>query len=372
MPASAAAGEELLGQAQDRYAAGALGDARQLAGQAVSILRGTQGRPSAAVARALVLAGQIDQETGRHDAAERSFQEASTLIRDLAGAVPVRVQALLALANLWRVQGRYPQAEALLLATLQLAETVGAETIEVAGVCNALGITGKYTGRFEAAEAWYRRALGITARVLGPDHPDIAAIYHNLGGLDHARGAFERAEAPARRAVEIRQRALGPQHLAVAADKAALASILDALGRPGEAEALLRDALAIFERAYGTGHYEVAVTLHNLAAIAHRQGDLAHAEALYRRALAIKEDVLGHGHPELATTLNNLALARQDRGDHTEALALFTRAVTILEDLVEPDHPVLSAARDHRAALAPEGTQGRRPAATSRAESLGH
>src|ERR1051326_2682071 len=113
----------------------------------------------------LLAEGQLAQDHGRYGAAEQASQAAARL----SAETPLQVPAQLALANLLRLQGRYPQAEALLLATLELAErTVGPRGTEVAGICNVLGMTGKYTGRFDEAEAWYRRALDI----LGPDHPD--------------------------------------------------------------------------------------------------------------------------------------------------------------------------------------------------------
>src|SRR5262245_38864489 len=106
----------------------------------------------------------------------------------------------------------------------------------------------------------YRRALAITERALGPDHPDVAPVRHNLGGLAHARGAYARGEPWARRAVVIRTRALGDDHPDVAADLVALAALLDGQGRYTEAEALYRRALTVFERTFGLSHYEVAIT----------------------------------------------------------------------------------------------------------------
>ena len=162
---------------------------------------------------------------------------------------------------------------------------------------NGLAIVFKYTGRFDDAEALYRRALAILegsggARVLrrrlAPPH---------LGGLAHARGDYAAAEGPARRSVAICERAVGADHVDTAADRAALAAILDGLGRAREAEQLLREALATFERELGRDSYEVAVTLGNLAAILQRRGDLDEAEAMHRRALGIRERLQGAQHP---------------------------------------------------------------------------
>ncbi|TMM33363.1 MAG: tetratricopeptide repeat-containing protein [Actinobacteria bacterium] len=156
---------------------------------------------------------------------------------------PQQVPAQLALANLWRLQGRYPQAQALLLATLELAErTVGPRASDVAEVCNVLGMTGKYTGRFDEAEAWYRRALYI----LGPDHPDVADVY-NLGGLDHARRS-----------------------------------------------------LAIKEDVLGRDHPELAMTLNNLGLLRQERDERAEALRLFTRAVTSLEHLVEDDHPVLS------------------------------------------------------------------------
>ena len=49
--------------------------------------------------------------------------------------------------------------------------------------------------QFATAARLYRRALAVTTRALGPEHPDVATLYHNLGGLEHARGRYARRGA---------------------------------------------------------------------------------------------------------------------------------------------------------------------------------
>ena len=134
---------------------------------------------------------------------------------------------------------------------------------------NNLAVCYKYMARYLDAGPLYQRALSITERALGPDHPDVAIIYHNLGGLEHAARNWSRGEPFARKSVRIRTRALGPHHPDVAADLTALAALLDQQKKYVEAERLYRRALAIVERAYGPESHAVAVNLNNLAAVRH-------------------------------------------------------------------------------------------------------
>src|SRR4051794_11022777 len=77
-----------------------------------------------------------------------------------------------------RARGEYDAAERELLEALALAEDrFGAWSIEVASVLNALGITYKYWGRFDDGLAVYTRALEITDRAFGSEHPDVATLH---------------------------------------------------------------------------------------------------------------------------------------------------------------------------------------------------
>src|SRR5207302_1865868 len=114
-----------------------------------------------------------------------------------------------------------------------------------------LGTVYKDAGRYDEAEALYRRALTIAR----PDGVAAASLWHNLAGLDHARGQYAAGEPAARRSVALRTAAVGPQHPSVAADQAALASLLAGQGKYAEAEALYREALSVFEHVYPPNSY---------------------------------------------------------------------------------------------------------------------
>ncbi|HEY6422070.1 MAG TPA: tetratricopeptide repeat protein [Pseudonocardiaceae bacterium] len=261
----------------------------------------------------------------------------------------VRLRHQVAVARRWRQGGDYRQAGLLLTLTLSAAEAQFGGCAElVAEICNELGVLGKYTGRFEQAETFYRRALHIYQDTTGVDSDAVATIYHNLGGIAHARGRYRLGEPLARRAVEIRTRLHGPDHPVVAADAAAWAALLVGCGRLDEAEVQLCRALPTLRHE----DYERAVTAHNLAALVHHRNDLHNAILGYTEALRLKERVLGANHPDLAITLVNLAGAfgRLDQLD--AARSRYTRAVSILSPVVESDHPTLVAARTGLSRLA--------------------
>jgi tetratricopeptide (TPR) repeat protein len=311
--------------------------------------------PAAAVQAAaeradeLAIAAMEAAEQGRLDEAERVAHQALGLAEQL-GEGPDRhrclARALRPLGTAERARGRYREAERTFTRALEHASAAfGSASIEVAELHNDLGMTFKYVGRFNEAEAAYDRARVILEGLPDVDPEDLAALFHNLGGLAHARGDFETAEPLARHAVEIRSRSLGRRAPATLIDRSAHAAILAGLGRSDEAEASLRELLGDLEVTVGPDHPEVAVALNNLAALLQARGAMAEAETLYRRVIAIKEAAFGDDSPTLAVPLNNLATVLRSQGADAGAAGLYQRATELLEGSVPDDHPHLLAIR---------------------------
>ncbi len=339
---------ELHDQAIAYCGQGKLARARPLCLRSIEILKTALGPKNPDVANVVHTLGDIYQRQDRFDDAECSYLDALGIVAKAERARDVdalHVQVLDSLAGLYRVRGRYTDAEPLYRRALLLAEdALGPGDIQLAHILNNLAVLHKYMARFAEASKLYLRALRITTKALGPKHCEVATIYHNLGGLEHARGRFANGEPFARRSVRIRERALGRNHPDVGADLAALAALLDGQGKYAEAERLYRRALAIAERAYGRNHLDVAVALNNLAALYQAQEIAGKSESLYRRALAIKEKVLGRDHPELAMTLNNLGVFYKALGKFAEARPYYERALAIFEKSLGASHPKVATA----------------------------
>ena len=62
----------------------------------------------------------------------------------------------------------------------------------------------------------YKRALAISEKALGPEHPDVATSLNNLALLYQAQGRYAEAEPLHKRALAISEKALGPEHPDVA------------------------------------------------------------------------------------------------------------------------------------------------------------
>lgn len=201
------------------------------------------------------------------------------------------------------------------------------------------------------AEPLYQRALTITERALGPDHPSVGTRLNNLAGLYRYQGRYAEAEPLSQRDLEITERALGAEHPDMGTSLNNLAGIYRSQGRYAEAEPLYERALAIFEKALGENHPDVGATLNNLAELYRSQGRGAEAEPLYQRDLAITERALGPGHPSVGTSLNNLAVLYESQGRYADAEPLYQRSLAIFEKALGDEHPSVGVRLNNLALL---------------------
>jgi CHAT domain-containing protein/Tfp pilus assembly protein PilF len=208
-----------------------------------------------------------------------------------------------------------------------------------------------YQGRFADAEPLYKRAVEISERSLGPDHPQVAASLNNLATLYVDQGRYVDAEQLFKQVLAMRERAFGPDHPQVAGSLSNLATLYRELNRNADAEPLFKRALEISERALGSDHPNITQSLTNLATLYVEQGRYADAEPLYKRSLAISEKTLGPDHPDVGQPLNNLAVLYKKQGRYADAELFLKRALTIAEQALGPDHPDVAVPLTNLAAL---------------------
>ena len=98
------------------------------------------------------------------------------------------------LANVYRAQGKYDDAESLSKRALAIYEkTFGADHPDVASTLNNLAVGYRDQGKYADAEELYKRALAIKEKALGPNHPDVAMALNNLAILFAGSGNSEDA-----------------------------------------------------------------------------------------------------------------------------------------------------------------------------------
>jgi CHAT domain-containing protein/Flp pilus assembly protein TadD len=278
---------------------------------------------------------------GRYEEAEPLILRVLDIWESELGANhPNTALSLNNLAGLYLDQGRYEEAEPLMLRALDIWESeLGANHPNTALSLNNLALLYQSQGRYEEAEPLMLRALDIWESELGANHPNTATTLNNLALLYESQGRYEEAEPLILRALEIHEGELGANHPDTAQSLNNLAELYRVQGRYEEAEPLMLRALDIWESELGANHPNTATTLNNLALLYESQGRYEEAEPLYRRALDIRESELGANHPNTALSLNNLAELYRVQGRYEEAEPLILRALEIHEGELGANHP---------------------------------
>jgi len=171
---------------------------------------------------AIVPASAIDRNAARD--AWRSYQE--TMRRAAAAA---------ARGDLTAAERGYADA-------LEIAEALGNGSLRHARAADGLADVWRLQERYEEAEQGYRETLASFERLLGEDQPRVATTMHNLAVVLLERGLTAEAEDLFRRSREIWERRLGENSVEVAVSLEATAALLQRTERWQQAQALLERA----------------------------------------------------------------------------------------------------------------------------------
>jgi tetratricopeptide (TPR) repeat protein len=333
-----------------------------------------------AIARALLVAGELDISEGRHQRAVETLRQA-VLEAERGGDAMAGIDALLALASalvrlaryeeagreldlaaaridgrslgdrwqfsLLRTRGglevgrgqldraRETQAEALRIGT----ELYGRDDLRIADNLNSLGAVEQDASRPDAARAHFVGAHRIFIAVLGGQHPSVGMVENNLGNVAQMQEDFDGALAHFERSREIWSRAYGPDHPRVGDAHNNLGNLLRRRGELDRALASQLEGLRIRKKNYGEGHPTVGVSLLNLSAILLDRGE--EEEALNRaiHAVDVLEAALGPAHPHLGYALAVQGDALLELERPAEARAVFQHALDIWKETLPEDAP---------------------------------
>jgi tetratricopeptide (TPR) repeat protein len=132
--------------------------------------------------------------------------------------------------------GEYRQAEQLLTRALAKAEALTAKEQGIS--LNGLGELYRRQGRLPDAERMFLRSLDVKEAGLGRDHPDVAVTLTNLGLVYMAEGRDQEAEPLLERALAIQETRLPPKSAALGRTVTALVEVYRHLGREDKMHAL--------------------------------------------------------------------------------------------------------------------------------------
>lgn len=220
--------------------------------------------------------------------------------------------------------GDRTSAERALRTAIQSVEKLDGSALELAAALIKLGTLKQEMGATDEAAPLFARALAVSEKELGQDHPDLVILLNDLSRLYLKQSAHELAEPLLLRLLAIK-RVKGEDHPEVATVLASLAAVRQALGSHEAAEQLWRRVLSIRERTLAPNHFSLATTLEHLAETCAARGKVREALEYLQRALAIRALTLGADHASLRSSRERIAdlqlQASEESLDHPDATA---------------------------------------------------
>jgi serine/threonine protein kinase len=198
-------------------------------------------------------------------------------------------RARLAVGELMRRSGRFPEAEAFFLAMLpdvRAHSTVDATMLP--DLLRRLATALASQGREREALPYYSEAAAIYTKVQGPDHPNTLLVRNDQARALATLGDDVGGLALLQEVLAARERVIGPSHPETAITRIDLGRSLWRLGRLEEAEASLRRGRDDYSTAQGIEHpgrwnatLHLAVVLRDLGRLEEATKELREAEAFF-------------------------------------------------------------------------------------------
>ena len=284
---------------------------------------------------------ELYRSQGRYSEAEPLYQEALRFKKKQFGQEHPTVLALLNnIAVLYKDWGRYSEAEKFCNQSLQLRKKkLGEKHPDTLTSINNLAAIYENQGRYNEAETYYRQALMLRKKVLGAEHPDTLSSMGNLARIYQAQGRYKEAESLFQSTVQISEKVLGYEHPFTIKQVNNLAIFYKDTKRYIEAEPILKQTVKLKKKVLGHENPSTLTSISNLAAIYHDQGHYVEAEPLYKQVLQLREKVLGKEHPGTLASINNLATLYYAQGRYSEAEPLLKRVFRLSEKVMDKEHP---------------------------------
>ncbi len=191
---------------------------------------------------------------------------------------------------------------------VQLQTLQDSDPAALATTLNNLANLYRSQGKYREAEPLFLEALAIARASLPPNHPHLAAYLGSLAGLYKSQGNYGEAEPLYLEALGIDRASLPPNHPDLATHLNNLAGLYKSQGKYGEAEPLYLEALGIDRASLPSNHPDLATDLNNLAGLYYAQEKYVEAEPLFLDTATIFYESLGADHPNTQTILKNLVI----------------------------------------------------------------
>ncbi|GAA6619722.1 tetratricopeptide repeat protein [Scytonema sp. NUACC26] len=266
---------------------------------------------------------------------------------------PVYCDSVNNLAELYRIQERYSEAESLYQQALNTRKRLfGEEHIDVAQSLNNLAALYVSQGHYSQAEQYFLTTLNLWKQLLGDEHPQVLIVLNNIANVYREQGRYQEAENLYLQIIKIQKK--NPSEYEshdIWRTLNNFAVLYESQGRYQEAENKHLEAIDRIKHLQGSEHHDIAVSLNNIAVLYDLQGHYSQAEENYLQALAILKKLLGDEHSYIASTLNNIAGNYKEQGRYLEAEKKFIEALVMRKSVFGDEHPEVAASLSNLAEI---------------------
>lgn len=255
----------------------------------------------------------------------------------LRRASEIPIYGLIVIANFYLRVNK--PGEALEVYSTALRRTEGQKHRTRLEILGRVGSILRTQGKYNDAEAAYKRALEEGENIWGVGHANTLAYACGLASVFYSEGRFLEAEAIYGRIFTRGENALGTNYYGTLLSAKSLANALYGQGQSSDAEAHYLRALTGSENVQRSGHHSTQIFTENLLCLVlPSQGTFASAEFLHRQSLDWRRKVLGDSHPDTLSSTNYLANTLYSQRKFSEAEVFYRRALTAREKDLGPTH----------------------------------
>ncbi|TXI28513.1 MAG: ATP-binding protein, partial [Nitrosomonas oligotropha] len=274
-------------------------------------------------ARAINLAGLLNDHLGNYDIALQSYEESLVIWQEISNKSGEGT-TLNNISQIFKVRGDYETALDYLKKSLTIQQEIGDKYGEGTTLNNISQIYDA-RGDYETALDYLKKSLTIQQEI--GDKSGEGTTLNNISQIYHARGDYETALDYLKKSLTIRQE-IGDK----SGEGATLNNISQIFKVRGDYETALdylKKSLTI-QQEIGNKSGE-GTTLNNISQIFKVRGDYETALDYLKKSLAIQQEI-GDKYGE-GTTLNNISQIFKVRGDYETALDYLKKSLAIQQEI---------------------------------------
>ena len=251
------------------------------------------------------------------------------------------LDVLLALADVYRQQGRYQEGNNVLSSVTELALIAG-ETESLIAAKNYQGTTFSVLGELDKSEEVLTDVWEYGLRHWSDNRELMSSFYNvqlSLGDVYRRRGNLVDAEALLEDAQRQLNRLYGERFVPSIIATNSLGQLYEQIGLYDAAEPLLKQAVTNLEYAFGLEHLDTIAARNNLALLYESQGNFREAEPLYQTSISTYEELLGPEHPDTIAIKNNLAFLYMLMEEYEQSTDMFMDVQASWEGTLGAENP---------------------------------